>query len=49
MAEPQIEILIRQSGEDNFTHKGYYANVNEAIEALLQIKFNLAQEYFDQR
>ena len=36
--EPQIEISIAWSDDEEFQHEGYYDNVDEAIEALLKYK-----------
>ena len=38
MAEPQVEISLAWSDDDDFEHEGYYDNIDEAIAALLKLK-----------
>lgn len=41
MVEPQIEISLAWSDDDDFEHEGYYDNIDEAITALLKLKEEL--------
>lgn len=36
--EPQVEISLAWSDDDDFEHEGYYDNIDEAIAALLKLK-----------
>lgn len=35
---PQVEISLAFSDEDDFKHRGFYDNIDEAIEALKKLK-----------
>lgn len=38
VGEPQVEISLAWSDDDDFEHEGYYDNIDEAIAALLKLK-----------
>lgn len=43
--ELHIEISIAKNFEDNFDHWGYYDSVDEAIEALFDMKVHMDEFY----
>ena len=38
VGEPQVEISLAWSDDDDFEHEGYYNSVDDAIKALLKYK-----------